>query len=164
MSTQYLQKSRDDSTGPPHRASLAGDEVLAAPRRMTQRVLMPADLEWKTDAFDPRRTSALLTGDPARPGPYTIRFRAPAGYEIGLHMHPDDDEQLTVLSGTVVWSTGEAGSGAREYTLGPGGFALAPAGTPHRVRALEDAVLQMSGVGPRVYTYLSEGGPPDRHT
>lgn len=162
MSTQYLQKIRVESTEPLIDVEHAAEAARA--RRMTQRVLTPVDLEWKTDTFDPRRTSALLTGDPARPGPYTVRFHAPAGYEIGLHMHPDDDEQLTVLSGTVVWSTGEAGSGAREYTLGPGGFALAPAGTPHRVRALEDTVLQMSGMGPRAYTYLGGAETPALNT
>ena len=123
-------------------------------RPTTPHVMTPANLEWKPDTLDPRRTAAALVGDPTRPGPYTIRFRAPAGYEIGLHLHPEDDEQLTVLSGAVRWSTGEPGSGAPEYELRAGGFAMAPAGTPHRVLALEDSVLQMSGIGPRTYVYL----------
>lgn len=123
------------------------------------RVLPAASLEWTEDTIDPRRKAAFMIGDPLRTGPYTIRYRAPAGYEIGLHMHPDDDEQLTVLSGVIVWSIGEAGSGAPEHRLAAGGFAAAPAGTPHRILVLEDAVLQMSGIGPRTYVYLpgSEG-------
>ena len=117
-------------------------------------VLTPAAMDWSEDEYDPRRGAAALVGDPGGAGPYTIRYRAPAGYDIGLHLHPDDDEQLTVLSGTVRWSAGPEHSGAREYVLPAGSFALAPAGTPHRVTAIEDCVLQMSGIGPRSYVYV----------
>jgi quercetin dioxygenase-like cupin family protein len=121
---------------------------------LVPRVLTAVDLDWKTDPVDPRRTVASLVGDLSMPGPYTVRLRAPAGYEIGLHVHPEEDEQLTVLAGAIVWSTGAPGSGAPEFTLGSGGFVLTPAGTPHRIAALEDTVLQMSGIGPRRYVYL----------
>lgn len=120
----------------------------------TAVVLTPAAMDWRDDDYDPRRGAAMLVGDPAISGPYTIRYSAPAGYDIGLHLHPDDDEQLTVLSGTVRWSAGPEHSGAREYVLPAGSFALAPAGTPHRITAIEDCVLQMSGVGPRAYVYI----------
>ena len=125
-------------------------------------VLTIDDLDWRPDPLDSRRRSASLVGDPTMCGPFTARFAAPAGYVIGLHMHPDEDEQLTVLSGTVRWSTGEPGSGEPEYTLGAGGFALAPAGTPHRIAVLDDAVLQLSGVGPRNYIYLNPAEDPRR--
>lgn len=131
-------------------------------REKTERVLTPDSLEWRQDVHDPRRRSARLVGDPTTPGPYTIRYSAPAGYVIGLHLHPDDDEQLTVLSGAIRWSTGEPGSGEPENTLPAGGFALAPAGTPHRIVAVEDCVLQMSGVGPRTYIYLNPAEDPGR--
>lgn len=126
------------------------------------RAAAPDTLEWVVDSFDPARTTALLVGDPTKPGPYTVRFRAPAGYGIGLHLHPDDDEQLTVLSGAIRWSTGEEGSGAPEYTLKAGGFALSPAGTPHRIVVVEDSELQMSGFGPRTYVYLDPADDPHR--
>ena len=129
-------------------------------REHTERVLTADDLQWEQDALDPRRRSALLIGDPTKPGPYTARFSAPAGYVIGLHMHPEEDEQLTVISGTIRWSTGNPGNGEPEYTLPPGGFALAPAGTPHRIVAVKDCVLQLSGIGPRRYIYLSRADDP----
>ena len=117
------------------------------------RILTPNALEWVPDLIDPRRTAARLFGDPTEPGPYTIRYHAPAGYAMALHVHPQDDEQLTVLSGTITYSTGEAGSGAPEREIGAGGFVLTPAGTLHRIAAVSDAVIQMSGVGPHVYVY-----------
>lgn len=123
-------------------------------------VVTSTDRVWTPDPFDPRRSVALLVGDPTRPGPYTVRYRAPAGYAIGLHMHPDEDEQLTVISGTVHWSSGEAGSGAPEYTLRAGGFAPARAGTPHRLWVTEESVIQVSGIGPRTYVYLNVADDP----
>lgn len=135
--------------------------VTHAPER-SEHVVMHDRLEWTTDPLDPRRSTALLIGNPTMPGPYTVRVRAPAGYVIGLHQHPDEDEQLTVLSGTIRWSRGEPGSGAPEYTLTAGGFAFAPAGTPHRIVAVEDTLLQMSGIGPRTYIYFNPADDPRR--
>jgi mannose-6-phosphate isomerase-like protein (cupin superfamily) len=118
------------------------------------------DRDWTPDPLDPRRSVALLAGDPRQPGPYTVRYRAPAGYSIGLHVHPDEDEQLTVLSGSVHWSAGEAGSGTPEYTLTAGGFAPAPAGTPHRLWTTEECVMQLTGIGPRTYVFLDPMDDP----
>lgn len=128
----------------------------------TPRALTPAELEWETDTIDPRRAAATLVGDPARAGPYTVRYRAAAGYELPLHMHPEDDEQLTILSGVLRYSGGAPGSGAPEYDLGPGSYVLTPAGTPHRMTAVEECVLQMTGYGPHTYVYLDERGNPRR--
>lgn len=126
-----------------------------AASQKTCRVLTPATLEWRPDSQDPRRSAALLVGDTTRPGPFTIRYRLPAGYQLKLHLHPDEDEQLTVLSGAIGWSAGEAGSGAQEYTLTAGSFTMTPAGTPHRIWAMEDCEVQMSAIGPHVYTYVN---------
>ncbi len=123
-------------------------------------VVTSFDHGWTPDPFDPRRSAALLVGDPAKSGAYTVRYRVPAGYKIGLHLHPDEDEQVTVLSGSVHWSSGEAGSGAPEYTLVAGGFAPAPAGTPHRLWTTEECVIQMTGTGPRDYVYLNPADDP----
>lgn len=111
--------------------------------------------DWTPDLLDPARSVALLAGDPAMPGPCTLRGRMRGGYALGLHQHPDEDEQLTVLSGTLYWSTGVAGSGAPEHALAAGGYVVFPAGTAHRVWTREDTVIQMSGVGPRTYIYVA---------
>ncbi len=131
-----------------HAASIDSSQQAA-------HVLIPERLEWQPDSVDPRRARAQLLGDPDKAGPFTVRYRAPAGYELGLHVHSEDDEQLTVLSGAIRWSIGEAGSGAPEHLLKAGGFAVAPAGTPHRIVAVEDSVLQMSGIGPHTYDFVN---------
>lgn len=130
----------------------------------TPRVITQAGLEWLPDPLDPTRSIALLVGDPATPGPYTVRLLLGAGYTLGVHQHPDEDEHLTVLSGTLYWSMGEAGSGAPEHALQAGGYVAFPAGTPHRLWTTEETVLQMSGVGPRTYVYLKpEEDPRTQH-
>jgi len=113
----------------------------------------PPELAWKPDPLDPARTAALLMGDPTKAGPYTMRSRVGAGYSVPLHWHPGEDENLTVLTGSLHWSIDPEGSGGPEYVLPAGGFVFFPAGTPHRLWTTEETVVQMSGVGPRVYVY-----------
>lgn len=126
--------------------SLAGERV--------PRVARPSELAWIRDPFDPVRRMALLVGDPTRPGPYVVRMHVDAGYAIGLHAHPAEDEHLTVLSGSLHVSTGVAGSGAAELELPAGSVVVVPAGTPHRLWTTEETEIQMSGIGPRAYRYL----------
>lgn len=126
----------------------------------TPRAVAQADLDWTPDPLDPRRSVALLVGDPARPGPYTLRARLAAGYTLGLHQHPDEDEHLTVLSGVVHWSTGAADSGEPEHTLAAGDYAVFPAGTPHRLWTRGEAILQVTGNGPRAYVYADPAEDP----
>lgn len=137
--------------------------ILADREHAPPMVTSAADVEWITDPLDPRRSAAYLVGDPTKLGPYTVRYRTPAGYRIGLHVHPNDDEQVTVISGSVHWSSGEAGSDAPEFLVRAGGFAPALAGTPHRLWTTEPCVLQMSGIGPHTYVYLNPADDPRTH-
>jgi mannose-6-phosphate isomerase-like protein (cupin superfamily) len=69
-----------------------------------------------------------------------------------------------VLSGTLHWSVGAAGSGAAEHVSPAGSFVLFPAGTLHRLWATEETVLQMTGIGPRTYVFLDpEKDPRAKH-
>jgi quercetin dioxygenase-like cupin family protein len=134
--------------------------AMRSTREPTPFVTTSADLEWRPDSLDPKRSMALLVGDPAKPGPYTVRMRADAGYSIRLHQHPREDENLTVLSGTLHWSTGAAGSGEPEHAAPARSFVLFPAGTPHRLWVTEETILQMTGGGPRTYVHLEPGKEP----
>ncbi|MGN6804020.1 MAG: cupin domain-containing protein [Ginsengibacter sp.] len=122
-------------------------------------VSIPAELKWEKDKIDPLRKAALLVGDPSQPGPYVVRYHVGAGYYFGLHKHPTEDEYLTVISGSVHWSTGMEGS-EPEHILPAGGFVLFPAGTPHRLWTTEETELQINGIGPRIYEFPGEGQKP----
>src|SRR5256885_12450778 len=43
---------------------------------------------------------AVLAGDPTKSGPYTVRLKFPANYDIPAHSHPTD-ENLAVVSGAL---------------------------------------------------------------
>src|SRR5690606_3809333 len=51
---------------------------------------------------------AVVFGDPAKPGPFVLRARLPAGYTVPLHWH-SNDESLTILNGTLELTTHEGG-------------------------------------------------------
>jgi mannose-6-phosphate isomerase-like protein (cupin superfamily) len=119
------------------------------------KVITAEEMEWQTDVMDPNRSIANLVGSLTEPGPYTVRVRG-TDYAIRLHQHPAEDEYLTVLSGTIYWSTGATGSGEPEHELPAGGFWMFPAGMPHRLRSVGPVEFQMTGVGPRVYEYLEQ--------
>jgi len=89
---------------------------------------------------------AVLHGDPAGKGDYTIRLKFPAGYTFPAHYHPNA-EHLTVLSGTFLLSMGEKEGGPlREYQ--PGDFLYVPPKKPHYGGARGETVIQLHGIGP----------------
>lgn len=89
---------------------------------------------------------AVLHGDPAGKGDYTIRLKFPPGYTFPAHFHPNA-EHLTVLSGTFLLSMGEKEGGAlHEYQ--PGDFLYIPPRKPHYGGAKGETVIQLHGIGP----------------
>jgi len=88
-----------------------------------------------------------LVGDPAKPGPYTIRLKFPAGYKLAPHMHPDPRE-VTILSGTWYTGYGEKQEVALLKALPAGSFYTEPANVPHFVEVRDAVVIQVSGMGP----------------
>jgi hypothetical protein len=65
-------------------------------------VAHPGPLKWgEAPSVLPKGAQlAVITGDPGKAGPYVIRVKIPAGYQIPAHWH-STAENLTVLSGTV---------------------------------------------------------------
>src|SRR5688572_3278908 len=49
---------------------------------------------------------ALLEGDPAKEGPFVVRFKFPDEYKVLPHVHPKR-ERVTVLQGTLYVGMGE---------------------------------------------------------
>lgn len=115
--------------------------------------LTPAEMKWEA-----RGALALtgmeetnLVGDPAKPGPYTLRLKFPAGYKLAPHMHPDARE-VTILSGTLYTAYADKFN----TTVDPKAFKALPAGSfytepayfVHIVETRGPTVIQVSGIGP----------------
>src|SRR5205814_1835788 len=54
------------------------------------KVMKPSDLKWNEapPGLPAGGKMAVLNGDPAAAGPFTVRLKAPAGYKIMPHTHP----------------------------------------------------------------------------
>ena len=98
-----------------------------------------------------------LVGDPARPGPYTLRLKFPKGYRIEAHSHPDFRE-VTILSGTFATGYGEKFDPAGLKILPAGSFYTEPANIPHYIEIKEEVVLQVSGTGPSGRRFVDRSG------
>jgi quercetin dioxygenase-like cupin family protein len=105
--------------------------------------------------------STVLSGDPAKAGPYTIEIRVPANTSIAAHRHRDD-RTAVVVSGQ--WSLGygdTAGAGAK--ALPPGSFYTEPGGISHFARTGDQpAVVYITGYGPTDTVYTDPTLTPPR--
>ena len=85
-----------------------------------------------------------------------LRMHCPPGDQPPLHVHAAEDEGFYVLSGSLsLWA------GTDEQVLGPGEFAMAPAGVPHTYRAgAEGAVMLVSSLPGALVAFLRAAGEP----
>jgi quercetin dioxygenase-like cupin family protein len=102
---------------------------------------------------------AVLQGDPSQAGPYTVRLRFPADYQLPPHFHPTD-ENVTVIEGTFLVGLGDAIDLKSVVTLGPGGFITAPAAHHHFGVARGQTIVQVHGEGPFAITYVNPADDP----
>jgi len=120
-------------------------------------VKRPEELSWM------RRSSgvevAVLQGDPAKPGPFTLRLRYPAGYRKGPHYHPGD-AYVTVLSGGYFRGYGSVEVESEAFELTPGTFSVNPGGVSHYEWTTGPAELQVHATGPWETVYVDAEGRP----
>jgi quercetin dioxygenase-like cupin family protein len=102
---------------------------------------------------------AVLLGSPAEEGPFVIRLKFPAGYEIPPHRHPQE-EHVTVLSGGFGMGAGEAHDREAAPLLPPGSFVRIPKGTAHFAWTSEETVVQLNGIGPFGIEYVNAADDP----
>jgi pimeloyl-ACP methyl ester carboxylesterase/quercetin dioxygenase-like cupin family protein len=98
----------------------------------------------------------LLSGDPAKPGPYTISIRVPPNTRIGAHTHRDH-RSAVVTVGVWHFGFGDKVDEAKARALQPGGYYLEPADVPHfAYTGAEGATVYITGVGPSDTRYVAE--------
>lgn len=109
-----------------------------------------ASLKWddlKVTGFDPGAKIAVVHGDPAGTGDYTVRLTFPDGYRFPVHWHPKA-EHLTVLSGSFLLGMGTKIDNTALKTYAPGDFLYLPAKNTHFGGAKGVTVVQLHGIGP----------------
>jgi quercetin dioxygenase-like cupin family protein len=122
-----------------------------------QHIVAPADsIKWgpASPALPKGAEMAVLFGDPTKEGQFAYRIKFPAGYKVAAHMHPND-ENVTVLSGTVYIGTGDKLDETKGEALKAGGFLHMPKGMPHYAWFTEETIIQSNGVGKTGITYVN---------
>jgi hypothetical protein len=111
----------------------------------------PADIKWVPNAAGTADT-AILYGDPSKPGLYVVRYRWKAGNMSRPHFHPND-RLIVVLSGTWWVGTGEVFDPASTVPMHAGTQVLHIGKKIHYDGAKDsDAVIQIHGIGPATST------------
>src|SRR5215218_5507432 len=105
--------------------------------------------------------AAVLSGDPSKPGPFTIRLKMPSGYKIPAHQH-STAEAVTVLSGEFNFGMGDKLDEAKAQKLGPGGFVDLPANMNHFAFATAESVVQINSEGPFSIKYVNPADDPSK--
>jgi hypothetical protein len=125
------------------------------------KMLTPADLQWGDvpPGLPAGGQMAVLDGDPTKPGSFTVRLRAPAGYKVMPHSHPTP-ERVTVISGTFHLGMGEKFDENAGRDLGPGSFVILPAGMAHFAWTTDEGIIQINSEGPFQIKYVNPADDP----
>lgn len=144
----------------PVAAILAG--VAIAQQQPTPHIMMTPDkIQWKAGppSLPAGAQLAVIKGDPAQPGPFIMRLKLPANYQIGGHWHPAD-ENVTVLSGTAHIGLGEKLDRTKGSALPAGSVMVMPSGTRHFAWTDGETILQLNGTGPWGINYVNPADDP----
>jgi quercetin dioxygenase-like cupin family protein len=133
---------------------------LGAAAQDHHATMQPDDLKWSAPAAYAKGAQlAVIKGDPTKEGMYVVRLKVPAGFKIGAHTHPND-ENVTVLSGSFNIGTGEKLDEAKGTRIKPGGYSFVMKGMTHYAWFTEETVLQLHGMGPQGITYVDPKDDP----
>lgn len=124
-------------------------------------MVTPGDLQWADGppSLPAGSKAALMEGNPANPGLFTLRLRLPANYKIPAHWHPAD-EHVTVISGTFYMGMGDKFDESKTKGLAAGSFAVMPTKTNHFAFTKAETVVQLHGMGPWGLTYVNPADDP----
>jgi hypothetical protein len=134
------------SASEPHHTVVPADEVVFSPGPPT----LPRGAQ-----------IAVLHGSPAKEGPFVIRLKFPARFEIAPHRH-SKEEHVTVISGRFGMATGEKLERQAAPLLPPGSFVRIPQGMAHYAWTDQETVVQINGMGPFDVTYVNPDDDPRR--
>ena len=123
--------------------------------------LLPDQMKWEAGpaSLPPGARIAVLEGDPAQSGFFTMRVWFPDGYRIGPHFHPGV-ERVTVVTGTFYLGQGDRFDESTAQALPVGSYTSMPAGMHRYAFAKGPAVVQISTLGPWGITYINPADDP----
>jgi quercetin dioxygenase-like cupin family protein len=128
--------------------SLLGSGMVPAHAAGSGSIIQPDALTWTpAQGVPPGAQVAVLYGNPSKKGPFAVRFKFPAGYELATHSHPTD-EFLTVISGNARMAFGKNADATHTQPLPTGAFMILPAGARHHLWSDAETVIELHSTGP----------------
>jgi hypothetical protein len=117
--------------------------------------LTPDELTWTAGPamLPPGASMAVIEGSFTKPGPFTVRLKFPAHYQIPAHWHPVK-VTVTVVSGTFNMGLGDVLDTSKGKMLPAGSIFEMPARLHHFGWTSEETIIQEHGIGPLSVNYL----------
>ena len=124
----------------------------------------PDQIQWRDGppSLLPGAKMAILEGDPAKEGFFTMRLKLPDGYRVFPHWHPRT-ERLTIIQGIVNLGTGDRFDTAATQTLPAGAYSSMPPKMTHFAWMRGETILQLSSIGPWEVVYVNPTDDPRSH-
>lgn len=108
----------------------------------------PSQMTFVPDPAHAGYETAVVVGDPTKPGVYTVHTKLPANITIVPHTHGEKWRVSTVLSGTLYYAQGDRFDEKKLRALPPGSVVVEPANVPHFARTEGPVLLHITGEGP----------------
>jgi len=129
--------------------------------KMDHHMVTAKEVQWNDGppSLPPGAKLAVIDGDPAKEGPFTMRAKLPAKYKVPPHTHPGR-EHVTVIEGTFQMGLGEKWDDKAMKDLAAGSFAVMEKGTKHFAGCKKGCTIQIHGIGPWGINYVNPADDP----
>ncbi len=121
------------------------------------KILTPDHLHWQTLPSGVK--VAILSGDPHKAGPFTLRVSLPAHYRKLAHYH-QSAAFVTIIKGTAHTGWGKQFVKSKVSDLPAGSFVVIPPYVPHYEWTDQPVTVQIHAKGPWKTFFLKQKGMP----
>ncbi|HEU4474766.1 MAG TPA: cupin domain-containing protein [Gemmatimonadales bacterium] len=146
-------------------AATTGDlpptDTMASASTATTDTAGGAELTWgpAPPALPAGAKVAVVSGDPAKAGPFTIRIDMPPDYAIRPHHHPTV-ENVRLIEGTLHFGHGPKYDQQAMKAVALDELVSIPPKQPHFVHAASRVVVEVQSTGPFEVTYVDPKDDP----
>lgn len=121
-------------------------------------------LKWADTAtvgLQPGAKIAVVSGNPAKTGPFVVQIKMPANYAVPAHHHPTDEVVRVIDAGTLNYGMSDKLDKSNAGQLTKGYHVTMAAGMNHWVYTGDSgALIQVSGTGPFQIVYVDPKDDP----
>ena len=103
---------------------------------------------------------AVVSGNPAKAGPFVIRGMLPANYAVPPHSHPTDEVVRVISGGPLTYGMGTKADASNSGSLTKGYHVTMQATMNHWVTTTDPLEIQVSGNGPFAINYVNPADDP----